>query len=138
VEKEKNMYPEELKYSPEHFWLKSEKNDTVKIGITDYYRAQLQKIVFIELPEVGASLKRTERFGSIETAKAIEDVVSPISGKVVAINQRLATKPELITEDPYESGWLAIIEIADISGITTLLSAGEYEAMVKALPQNTT
>lgn len=132
------MYPDELKYSPEHFWLKFEKNDTVRMGITDYYRAQLQKIVFIELPEVGVSLRKAERFGSIETAKTIEDMVSPISGKVVAINQRLATKPELITEDPYESGWMAIIEIADLSEITTLLSAGEYEAMVKEQSQSTT
>lgn len=129
------MHPDELRYSREHFWLKFEKDNAVRIGITDYYGSQLQKIVFIELPEVGVELKRAERFGSIETAKTIVDMLSPVSGRVEAINQRLTTKPELVTEEPCENGWMAVIELEDAAEVATLLSAGEYEALVKELSQ---
>ncbi len=132
------MPPEDLRYSPEHFWLEFEKDSTVRVGITDCYGAQLQKIVFVELPEVGAALKKAERFGSIETAKTIEDMLSPVSGKVAAVNQRLATRPELITEEPYGGGWMAVIELTEPSELSTLLSAGEYEAILKERSQNAT
>lgn len=125
------MHPDELKYSQEHFWIKVENDNTARIGITVSYGSKLEKIVFIELPEVDTQLTKGERFGSIETEKTIVDMLSPVSGRVMTTNQRLTTKPELVTESPYESGWMSVIELTNTMEVNTFLSAEEYEALVK-------
>ncbi len=124
------MYPAGLKYSRDHFWVKDEGNGRVRIGITYHYKEQLQKIIFIELPKAGAGIKSGEPFGSIESSKTISDMISPVTGKVIEINSALQDKPDLISKEPYDSGWLVVMKMSDPQEINSLMSAADYEALV--------
>lgn len=124
------MYPDELKYSAEHIWLKLEEESTARIGITDYYQSQLNRAVFIELPEIGAELKKGGAFGSIESSKTISDLLSPVSGKVVAVNNLLNTNPTLTNSDPYDAGWIVVLRINNLEELNSLMSAGEYKTLI--------
>ncbi len=108
VNVEGSEVPEGLYYSKEWFWVKIE-NGKARLGITDYAQKQLREIVFVELPTVGGALKAGEPFGSIESVKAVSDLVAPIGGTIDEVNQEVKTKPELLNEDPFGKGWLAII-----------------------------
>ncbi len=124
------MYPEELRYSVEHIWLKLEEGNTVRIGITHYYQSQLNCAVFIELPEVGAEVKKAEPFGSIESSKTISDLLSPASGRVIAVNDLLNTNPALINSDSYGAGWIAVLKLSNSAEINSLRSAEEYKNLI--------
>lgn len=100
--------PEGLYYHKEYGWARIE-NGKARIGITDYAQKQLREIVFVELPSVGDTLKQNEPFGTVESVKAVSDLVAPISGKIEQINQEVSDKPELLNEDPYNKGWLLVI-----------------------------
>jgi len=100
--------PEGLHYSKEWFWVKIE-NGKAKMGITDYAQKQLREIVFVELPAAGGTVKANEPFGSVESVKAVSDLISPLSGTIEQANQDVTSKPELLNEDPYGKGWLLII-----------------------------
>jgi len=100
--------PEGLYYSKEWFWIKVE-GGKAKMGITDYAQRQLREIVFVELPSAGGTVKANEPFGSVESVKAVSDLVSPLSGTIEQANQDVTSKPELLNEDPYGKGWLLII-----------------------------
>ncbi len=117
--------PTSLLYTKEHEWIKIEGNQGM-IGITDYAQAALGDVTFVELPKVGDELRQFETFATIESVKAVSDVYAPMSGKVVKVNERLETNPELINQSPYEEGWLAVIEIADESEKDNLMTAEEY------------
>ncbi len=117
--------PTSLLYTKEHEWIKLVGNQGM-IGITDYAQAALGDVTFVELPKVGDELRQFETFATIESVKAVSDVYAPMSGKVVKVNERLETNPELINQSPYEEGWLAVIEIADESEKDNLMTAEEY------------
>lgn len=100
--------PEGLYYSKEWFWIKIE-NGKARMGLTDYAQKQLREIVFVELPSAGGTVKANEPFGSVESVKAVSDLVAPLSGTIEQANQEVTSKPELLNEDPYGKGWLLIV-----------------------------
>lgn len=119
------MYPNNLKYTKEHEWVDL---DTNRVGITSFAQEALGDVVFVELPEVGAEIEAGDALGVIESVKAVSDLYSPVSGKIVAVNEELLDSPELINQDPYGKGW--IVEIESTGG-EDLLSAEEYEKLTK-------
>lgn len=100
--------PENLCYHKEYLWAKKE-NGKVKVGIIDFAQKQLHDIVFVELPSVGDTITQNEPFGTLESVKAVSDLVAPISGTIETINEELESKPELLNEDPYGEGWILIV-----------------------------
>ena len=122
-------FPEDLRYSREDEWARVDGN-RVTIGISDYAQQQLGDIVFIELPDVGTQLTGGEAFGVVESVKAVSDLLAPISGKVVALNEALADAPEHVNESPYGDGWMLEIQIADAAVLDALLDVEAYIAYV--------
>lgn len=122
-------YPNELKYSKSHEWVKFEDDTTAVIGLTDYAQSELGDLVFVNLPEEGDEVTSGEVFGDVESVKAVSDVYCPVTGTVSAINEELLDAPESINEAPYEA-WF--IKVEEISETEELLSAEEYEAFVKS------
>jgi len=125
-------FPEELKYSKEHFWVRLE-GDRAVIGITDYAQAELGNITAIELPETGDELEQDDSFGSIEARKTVAELYAPLSGTVVEVNTELGNAPEFVNDDPYDGGWLVVIDVADAEEINLLMSAEFYEDYVAAV-----
>ncbi|MDO8444916.1 MAG: glycine cleavage system protein GcvH [Deltaproteobacteria bacterium] len=123
-------FPKDLKYHKEHTWVKVEGNRAL-IGITDHAQEELGDIVYVELPERGSDSEQDESFGTVESAKAISELFAPISGRVVDINEDLADQPELINDDPYDSGWLVEIEMSDPSELDSLLTADTYKKYIE-------
>jgi len=123
--------PAELKYAPTHEWLRPEDDGSVTLGISDHAQEALGDLVFVETPEVGRSLAPGEACAVVESVKAASDVYSPIAGAVTAVNEALATQPELLNSDPYGEGW--IMKIQPTSGIETpeLLDAKAYAATLE-------
>lgn len=121
--------PKELKYTDEHEWVLVEDN-VATIGITDYAQGELGDIVFVELPEVDDEVKQADPFGTIEAVKAVSDLFSPVSGKIVAINEMLQDQPEIINASPYDKGWMIKIEVSDVSELDSLLSAEDYKQQI--------
>lgn len=122
--------PEELLYSKEHEWIKLEEGESV-VGITDYAQDQLGDVVFVELPEVGDQFELDDSLASLESVKAVSEVYSPLSGEIVAVNERLTEAPELINEDPYGSGWIVRLRMNDLGQVDDLLSAADYTDYVE-------
>ena len=122
--------PEDLKYTEEHEWLKIEGNK-VRYGITDFAQSELGDIVYIELPMVGDEFEKGEMIGVVESVKTVSDLFSPVTGKVVKVNNALEDTPEIINEKPYSDGWIAVIELAHEDEMKELISAQEYEALVE-------
>jgi glycine cleavage system H protein len=100
--------PEGLYYHKEYLWARVEKGKA-RIGVTDYAQKQLREIVYVELPSVGDSITQNEPFGTVESVKAVSDLIAPISGKIEEVNEELESKPELLNEDPYGKGWLLVV-----------------------------
>lgn len=122
--------PKELKYSKEHEWVRVEGNKAY-IGITDFAQSELGDIVFVELPEADDEVEQDTPFGSVESVKTVSELYAPVSGKVLEVNEALEDEPELINNDPYGEGWMIVVEMADASQLDKLMSAEEYEQMVK-------
>ncbi|MBI4690848.1 MAG: glycine cleavage system protein GcvH [Nitrospirae bacterium] len=124
------MNPEDLKYHKEHTWVKvSGKKATV--GITDYAQDALGDIVYIDLPEADTSIEANSELAEIESTKATSSVISPVSGTVMEVNENLSESPEVINEEPYGKGWIAILEVDDDSELGDLMDASEYEKYVE-------
>ena len=119
------MIPEELKYSKEHEWVRIE-GDTAVIGITDHAQAELGDITFVEVPEVGATIRQNDVFGTIESVKAASDLYAPLSGKVTEVNEDLMDHPENINQSPYGDGWMLKIKLSDPSELNMLMDAEAY------------
>ena len=119
--------PEDLKYTKEHEWVRESSAATFQIGITDFAQAALGDIVYIQLPKIGESVSAGQVCGEVESTKSVSEIYSPLSGKIVAINQALDGTPELINQDPYNSGWIAEIEISQMP--SDLLTSGEYAVL---------
>ena len=106
--------PEGLHYSKDWFWVKVE-GEKVRMGITDYAQKQLREIVFVELPSEGGTVSANTPFGSVESVKAVSDLISPLSGTIAQINQEVTSKPEILNEDPFNKGWLLIITPSNLN-----------------------
>jgi len=106
--------PEGLYYSKEWFWVKIE-DGKAKMGLTDYAQKQLREIVFVELPGAGGTVKANEPFGSVESVKAVSDLVAPLSGTIEQANQEVTSKPELLNEDPFGKGWLLVVAPSNLN-----------------------
>jgi len=119
--------PKKYKYTEQHEWVFLESVKVGRIGITDYAQSKLGDIVFLELPSVGTQLKRFDKIGEIESLKAVSDIFTPVSGKVLDVNQSVIDDPSIVNSDPYGNGWLIKFEIGDLPEIDTLMSSEEYD-----------
>jgi glycine cleavage system H protein len=124
--------PEELRYTQDHEWARSEKDNIITCGITDYAQEQLTDIVFVELPEMNREVKQGEQIAVVESVKAVSDVFTPASGKVVKINSILEDSPELINGDPYGEGWIFKIEASDMSEVNNLMDSAAYAEHIES------
>ena len=120
--------PEELQYTRSHEWVRTE-GDTATIGITDHAQDELGDVVFVELPEVGATFDAGDSFGTVESVKAVSDLYTPVGGEVTEVNEALGDQPEKINEDPYGEGWIVKLRVSDEG--SDLLSASDYEQFVE-------
>lgn len=125
------MYPEELRYTAEHEWVRATDAGTVVFGITDYAQDSLGDIVYVSLPAVGAALESGAACGEVESTKSVSDIYAPLTGEVVARNEGLDSAPETVNSDAYGAGWMVELRPADASAIDGLLTAGEYRALVE-------
>ena len=123
------MYPADCKYTKDHEWIKVE-GDTGRVGITDYAQKQLGDVVYLDLPQVGRSLKVGESFGTVESVKAVSELYSPVSGVVTAVNSALADKPEKVNSEPHAS-WMIEVKLASPSELDALMAAEQYSDLVK-------
>ncbi|HDP54819.1 MAG TPA: glycine cleavage system protein GcvH, partial [Bacteroidetes bacterium] len=123
--------PENLKYTKDHEWIKVEGNEAV-VGITDFAQSQLGDVVFVEIETEGETLDKEEVFGTIEAVKTVSDMFMPVSGKVIAVNKKLADTPEVVNKDPYGDGWMVRIEMTNPDEFNELLTAEQYAEVANA------
>jgi glycine cleavage system H protein len=123
-------YPEELRYHREHDWARVE-GDEATLGITWYAQDALGEIVHFEPPEEGSTVAKDESYGEVESVKAVSDLIAPLSGEVIAVNQALVDAPETVNDDPYGEGWLIRIRLGDPSELDTLLDAAAYRKLLE-------
>ena len=122
-------FPEELKYTKDHEWLRVE-GDNIYVGITSFAQSELGDIVFVDVDTEGEQLEKEEVFGSVEAVKTVSDLFMPINGEVLAFNEKLEDEPELINTDPYGEGWIIKISVSDVGDLDELLDANSYEKLV--------
>ncbi len=122
-------FPKELKYTNDHEWVKISDN-IATVGITDFAQKELGEIVFVELELINVSIDIDDVFGSVEAVKTVSELFMPISGKIIAINEKLQDAPELVNEDPYEEGWMVKIEVSDSEELISLMDAAAYKKLV--------
>lgn len=120
--------PEELQYTRSHEWVRRE-GDVATVGITEHAQDELGDVVFVDLPEQGASLSAGEAFGNVESVKAVSDLYTPVGGEVIEVNSALEESPEKVNEDPYGEGWLLRIQVSEEA--SELLSAADYEKVAE-------
>ncbi|TET04541.1 MAG: glycine cleavage system protein GcvH [Promethearchaeota archaeon] len=123
-------FPENLKYTKTHEWVRIEDN-TASLGITDYAQHQLGDIVYIELPEKGANLERESTASEIESVKAVGELLMPLTGKIIEVNNNLVDNPELVNSSPYDSGWILKLEYTNELEINDLLSVEDYKRIAE-------
>jgi glycine cleavage system H protein len=123
-------FPEELKYSKEHIWVRVEGKKAV-VGITDFAQQELGTVTAVELPHVGDDLDQDDSFGSVEARKTVAELYAPFSGPVLEVNEELHDTPELVNDDPYDSGWLVIVGVSDAEELNSLMSADDYAEYVE-------
>ena len=124
--------PADRRYSKEHEWVLSD-GGSGTVGITDYAQDQLGDIVFVDLPAVGAAVKYMEKFGEIESVKAVSELFSPVSGEITEVNSALADNPQYVNESPYDEGWMARIRLVDPAELDKLMTAEEYDKYTREL-----
>ncbi len=122
--------PEDLRYTREHEWARR-KGTAVVVGITDFAQDQLGDVVYVELPDVGDAVKKGESFGVVESTKAVSELFSPVTGKVIEVNDPLGDAPETINDDPYEEGWMIVVEPSDSKELESLMDAKAYRSFVE-------
>jgi glycine cleavage system H protein len=125
-------YPDELKYHREHDWARVE-GDTATLGVTWYAQDALGELVHYEPPDVGSSLARDESYGEVESVKAVSDLIAPLSGEVVEVNQAVVEAPETVNSDPYGEGWLVKIRLSEPSEVDDLLDAQGYKKLLEEM-----
>jgi len=122
--------PEDLRYSSDHEWIRVE-GGKVRIGITDYAQDALGDVVFVDLPEVGATVEAATSISEVESTKSVSDIYAPVSGTIAEVNVELSDAPERLNEDPYGEGWICVIEPTDPTQLEKLLSAADYRGLVE-------
>lgn len=125
------MYPDDLRYTKEHEWARREEN-LVRVGITHFAQDSLGDIVYVDLPGPGTSVTADQPFGEVESTKSVSDLFSPVTGTIVERNPVLEDTPELVNQDPYDRGWMVLIEPTDASDVDRLMSPEDYKALVEA------
>lgn len=120
-------YPEELKYTKEHEWVRDNGDGSVTVGITDFAQGELGDIVFVELEPAGTAVDREEVFGTVEAVKTVSELYAPVTGEIAEVNEALEDAPEKVNDDPYGEGWMVRMTMDDPSELEQLMSAGEYE-----------
>jgi len=123
-------FPDELSYTEEHEWVLVE-DDVASIGITDFAQDSLGDIVFVELPEVGATVEVGKPFGVVESVKAVSDIYAPVTGEIVEVNEELPDAPETVNTSPYEDAWMIKVKLADTSELDALMSADDYKEFIQ-------
>ena len=129
-------FPDDLKYTREHEWVRAEGN-VLRVGITDFAQDALGDVVYVEIPDVGTTVTAGEPFGEVESTKSVSAVYAPVSGQVIERNPALADSPELVNEDPYGDGWMILIEPGDPTEVDSLLDADGYRAFTEEEPGDT-
>jgi glycine cleavage system H protein len=119
-------YPSDLRYHEEHDWARID-GDVATFGITWYAQDQLGEVVFFDPPEVGKTVRKGEPYAEIESVKAVSDVIAPLSGEIVEVNEELTSGPEAINDDPYEGGWMVRVRLSDPSEVDNLMDADSYQ-----------
>ena len=122
-------YPEDLLYHPEHDWAKID-GEEATFGVTWYAQDSLGEVVFFDPPEVGSSTTKDESYAEVESVKAVSDVIAPLSGEIVEVNEGLGDSPEQINEDPYGEGWLCVLSVSDASQLSGLMDAAAYRSLI--------
>ncbi len=124
------MVPKDRKYSKSHEWALRE-GDNVRVGLTDHAQKQLGDIVFVELSEQGKNVGQGEQLATVESVKAVGEVLAPVSGDVLEVNEALESTPDLVNKSPYEDGWVAVLRMDDPGQLDDLLDAGDYEDLIE-------
>jgi glycine cleavage system H protein len=122
--------PEDLRYSTDHEWVRVDGGE-VRVGITDYAQDALGDVVFVELPEVGTTVKRGDSCSEVESTKSVSEIYAPVSGTVAQVNTELGDNPERLNDDPYGDGWICTISLADAAELDELLDAEGYRALIE-------
>jgi glycine cleavage system H protein len=122
--------PEDLRYTKDHEWAKLE-GSLVRVGITDYAQDALGDVVFVQLPEPGATVNEGDSFSEVESTKSVSDIYAPLAGTVTEVNSELADAPQRLNEDPYGEGWICVIELSDPSTYSSLLDAPAYRKLIE-------
>ncbi len=123
-------FPDDLRYTEEHEWARSE-GGNIRVGIDDYAQDQLGDIVYVDLPQVGDTFSKGEEFGSVESVKAVSELYLPLGGKVIEINTKLEDSPELVNGSPYDNGWMVLVKPDDPAELDALMDKGAYLEMLK-------
>lgn len=123
-------FPEDLRYTKEHEWVRVEGDGRVRVGITDFAQDALGDVVYVDVPEVGTAITANQPFSEVESTKSVSDVFAPVSGSVVERNALLEDRPELVNEQPYGDGWIVALDVTDASELDALMDAAAYRELV--------
>ena len=123
-------YPEDLRYTSDHEWVRETGEGTVRVGITHYAQEALGDVVYVSLPAVGDSIDAGDSCGEVESTKSVSDLYAPLAGTVKAVNEALDATPELVNTDPYEQGWMYELELAESADTSKLMDAAAYQAEI--------
>ena len=129
--KRTEVYPEDLKYTAEHEWVKADGEAPVRVGITDFAQDALGDVVYVDLPDVGTNVQAGQAFAEVESTKSVSDVFSPVDGAIVERNPLVDERPELVNEQPYGDGWLVLVSPADPDATDALMTAEAYRSFVE-------
>lgn len=124
-------FPEDLRYTKEHEWVREEGEGRVRVGITDYAQDALGDVVYVDVPEVGTAVSANQAFSEVESTKSVSDVFAPVSGTVLERNALLEDRPELVNEQPYGDGWIVVLQVSEASELEALMDAGAYRSLVQ-------
>lgn len=126
-----SSYPGDCRYTKDHEWVRAQ-GDRGTVGITDHAQKQLGDVVFVELPEVGSTVKAGERFGTVESVKAVSELYAPVTGEVLEVHTNLTDSPEIINSDPYGQAWMIVVKLQDPKAVSALMDATQYQAYVES------
>ena len=124
-------FPDDLRYTKEHEWVREEGSGRVRVGITDYAQDALGDVVYVDVPQTGNEVTASQPFSEVESTKSVSDVYAPVSGTVVERNPQLEDRPELVNEQPYGDGWLVVLEMSEPAQLEGLMDAGAYRGFVE-------